>query len=226
MLEASMAKRASCTPYFKSVTWSLRSKLENPGTDFANSVSSVTVSTDVHWQQWKIRTSTSLSFSDPAEPTIFATRVCSASWRVSMSWMTKGCRECEREWHLLNSLRCTRWIKTRFHYKHNSVFCDVDLNEWTFYTKMEKVDSSNRHELHEKLGAVYAYHTQKWGKAQSPYWQHLHKDTEPRWKILATSLSTTSAHYWWAAAPAAVQAIRALSHGSCAKCGPERKSMC
>ncbi|TNN37963.1 hypothetical protein EYF80_051872 [Liparis tanakae] len=91
MLEASMAKRASCTPYFNRVTWSLRSRHENPGTDLANSVSSVTVSTDVHWQQWKIRTSASRSFSVPPEPTILGTSVCSASFRVSMSWMTKGC---------------------------------------------------------------------------------------------------------------------------------------
>lgn len=91
--EASRANRASYTPYFKRVTWSLRSRLENPGTDFANSVSSVTVSTEVHWQQWKIRTSASLSFSTPAVPTILATSVCSASWRVSMSWITKGCEQ-------------------------------------------------------------------------------------------------------------------------------------
>lgn len=72
------------------LTWSFKSRFEKPGTDLANSVSSVTVSTEVHWQQWNIRTSASLFSSPPEEPTILATKVCSANCSVSMSWITKG----------------------------------------------------------------------------------------------------------------------------------------
>ncbi len=75
---------------FLALTWSFKSRFEKPGTDLANSVSSVTVSTEVHWQQWNIRTSASLFSRAPEEPTILATRVCSANCSVSMSWMTKG----------------------------------------------------------------------------------------------------------------------------------------
>lgn len=114
MQEANMAKRASYTPYFKRVTWSLRSKPEKPGTDLANSVSSVTVSTDVYWQQWKMRTSASLSFSVPAELTIFATRVCSASWSVSMSWMTKGCGKWRRNLKKFEWSKCLKMVISCF----------------------------------------------------------------------------------------------------------------
>ena len=93
-------------------TWSFRSRLWKPGTALANSVSSVTVSTDVLWQQWKSLASASLCWSSPqptagtSSPawrplsgsglspfTMWAANVFSASWNVSISWMMKGCWE-------------------------------------------------------------------------------------------------------------------------------------
>lgn len=48
-----------------SLTWSLRSRSWKPGTALANSVSSVTVSTEVLWQQWKSLASASFCRSNP-----------------------------------------------------------------------------------------------------------------------------------------------------------------
>lgn len=84
-----------------SPTWSLRSRLWKPGTALANSVSSVTVSTEVLWQQWKSRASASFCRSKPQPSAgstwrslaISAASVFSARWNVSMLWMINGCWE-------------------------------------------------------------------------------------------------------------------------------------
>lgn len=92
----------------KSPTWSFRSSFWKPGTAFANSVSSVTVSTDVLWQQRNSRASASLCWSSMHTTwqfsglarSPFATwtaKVLSASWNVSMSWIMKGCWEGRKE---------------------------------------------------------------------------------------------------------------------------------
>lgn len=55
--------RGRCS--FPRPTWSFRSRFWKPGTDLANSVSSVTVSTEVLWQQWKSLASASVCWSSP-----------------------------------------------------------------------------------------------------------------------------------------------------------------
>lgn len=93
MQEASRAKIASCTPYFSKVTWSFRWSSGKPGTALANSVSSVTVSTDVRWLQWKSRPSASRCrrlAASTLPPNSWISNVFSASCRVCKSWMTKG----------------------------------------------------------------------------------------------------------------------------------------
>ncbi len=102
MQEASRAKSASYTPYFSRVTWSLRSRVAKPGTALANSVTSVTVATEAYWQNRKSRASTSLSRTvdtspDATLPSSWVSSFCSACWRVSMSWMTKGFHKGWRE---------------------------------------------------------------------------------------------------------------------------------
>lgn len=109
-------RRVCASGVASSPTWSLRSRLWNPGTALANSVSSVTVSTEVLWQQWKSLASASLCrssphpragtispmwrlFSDPpwCSHATCAASVFSASWNVSMLWMINGCWEQEED---------------------------------------------------------------------------------------------------------------------------------